>query len=90
MTQHTARHVDQLLSGHPLARITSGRRSRVRNAAVGGALRSRHLTGRAVDVAGPLSVLRHLAAAAAVTGASEILLERVGVRGQHLHVAWDR
>lgn len=36
--------------GHPLI-ITSGLRCRVRNAEVGGAADSRHLTGRAVDVA---------------------------------------
>ncbi len=78
-----------------MLRVTSGRRTPVRNAAVGGVRNSWHLHGRAVDLVGPLSVLRSAADTAwsqrvspRCTGPEEVLVERAGERGQHLHVAW--
>jgi hypothetical protein len=67
----------------------------MRNRAVGGSPTSWHLRGRAVDLVGPVAVLRSAADTAwlqrvtpGCTGPEEVLLERMGTRGQHLHVAW--
>ncbi|WP_366484652.1 D-Ala-D-Ala carboxypeptidase family metallohydrolase [uncultured Arthrobacter sp.] len=84
-----------LLGEHPSLVVTSGRRSRVRNAQVGGALNSYHLRGRAIDVAGPLALLQAAAETAwrqritrTCTGPEEVLIERAGRPGEHLHLAW--
>jgi hypothetical protein len=77
--------VSALLLHHPDVRITSGRRSPESNRRVGGAKRSRHLLGVAVDLVGPPATLRHLRARARAYGATEILDE-----GDHTHIAWPR
>lgn len=84
-----------LLGHHPALVVTSGRRSRVRNAQVGGRPGSYHLRGRAADFDGPLTLLRQAADTAwtqrlgpSCTGPEEVLVERVGQVGEHLHVAW--
>ena len=77
--------VTMLLRHHPDVRITSGRRSVEHNRIVGGAPRSRHLLGAAVDLAGPEATLRHLRAVARRYGATEVLNE-----GDHTHLGWPR
>jgi uncharacterized protein YcbK (DUF882 family) len=95
LDRHTALHAAVLMHHVPGLFITSGRRTVARNMAVGGARRSWHLKGRAVDFAGPLTVLqraREVAYTSRVspgcTGPEEVLLEGPGTRRQHLHVAW--
>jgi hypothetical protein len=95
LDRHTALHAAVLMDQVPGMFITSGRRSVLKNRAVGGARNSWHLKGRAVDFGGPLYVLRRAAAVAKAsrvspgcTGPEEVLLENPGARGQHLHVAW--
>jgi uncharacterized protein YcbK (DUF882 family) len=92
---HTRAHVLQLLAEYPLLRITSGRRSAVRNRAVGGARNSYHLRGRAVDLVGlPWDLGKAAGTAWALrigpgcTGPEEVLLEGLGSPRQHLHIAW--
>jgi hypothetical protein len=68
------------------AKITSGRRSPERNAAVGGAKNSYHLRGQAVDlVPAPGQTMAQLEADIRASGAefAEIINE-----GDHVHVAW--
>jgi hypothetical protein len=95
LDRHTALHCARLMLACPGLVITSGRRTPLRNAAVGGSRNSFHLRGRAVDFAGPLTRLqdaRRIALAQRVTpgctGPEEVLLEGAGTRRQHLHVAW--
>lgn len=92
---HTALHAARLLHAHPTLRVTSGRRTVARNRSVGGSPTSYHLRGRAVDFAAPLDVLRRAEETArrqrvspGCTGPEEVILERAGQPGQHLHVAW--
>lgn len=92
---HTRAHVLALLARHPGLMVTSGYRSPRHNRSVGGAERSWHLLGRAVDLDGPLPLLQAAADTAwaqriskACTGPVEVLLEHVGQDGEHLHVAW--
>ncbi len=84
-----------LLGAHPGLALSSGRRSRLGNLRVGGAVNSWHLRGRAVDAVGPLAILQAAAETAwkqrmgpRCTGPEEVLLEKTGQPGQHLHVAW--
>ncbi len=95
LDRHTQAHARQLLQLHPLLQVSSGRRSVAHNRRVGGVPTSFHLRGRAVDIVGPLHDLQHAAADAwrlrlgpRCTGPEEVLLERSGEIGQHLHVAW--
>ncbi len=95
LRRHTRGHVLLLLAAHPGLVVTSGYRSPARNARVGGSPKSWHLEGRAVDLDGPLPLLQAAAETAwrqrlgpACTGPEEVLLERVGQVGEHLHVAW--
>ena len=95
LDRHTALHAAVLMQRHPGLVVTSGRRTRLRNAAVGGSPTSWHLRGRAVDFVAPLAVLeaaRRTAWSSRVspgcTGPEEVLLEHVGTPFQHLHVGW--
>ncbi len=95
LDRHTRAHVLLLLGEHPGLTLTSGRRSRVGNLRVGGAPNSWHLRGRAVDVVAPLATLQAAALTAwqqrlsgKCTGPEEVLLEKSGRPGQHLHLAW--
>lgn len=92
---HTALHLAYLMDAVPGLVITSGRRTPARNAAVGGSPRSFHLRGRAIDLVAPLPRLQTARDVAwrqrlggRCTGPEEVLLEDVGTRNQHLHVAW--
>jgi uncharacterized protein YcbK (DUF882 family) len=96
LTRHTRIHAEQLLFevGAPM-RVTSTRRTPLRNRQVGGAPNSFHLRGRAVDFSGDQTTLVRAAGlawalrvGAGCTGPEEVLLERLGQPGQHLHVAW--
>lgn len=74
------------LLGHvPWVRLSSGWRSVDHNGDVGGARRSRHLCGAAVDITGKGHDLLVLLEAAPRHGAVEAIYE-----GDHLHVAWER
>ena len=95
LTAHTRAHVLLLVSEYPLLVITSGRRTALRNRAVGGVAGSFHLRGRAADFTGPVWDLGRAAGAAwamsvggRCTGPEEVLLEDLGQPNQHLHVAW--
>lgn len=95
LVRHTALHAAVLMHRFPLLRVSSGRRTPLRNAAVGGVPGSWHLRGRAVDFTAPLSVLRDAERVAweqrvspGCTGPEEVLVEFAGERRQHLHVAW--
>lgn len=92
---HTRAHVMLLLGAHPALVVTSGRRSPGHNREVGGSPTSWHLRGRAADFDGPLELLQEARDTAwrqrlspHCTGPEEVLLERVGRPGEHLHVAW--
>src|SRR5687768_18011224 len=87
---HTRGHAMQLLARVPGLRLTSGRRSPLRNREVGGVPSSYHLRGRAVDLAGSRDGIKRGARAARTlrlgprcTGPEEVIDE-----GDHLHVAW--
>jgi uncharacterized protein YcbK (DUF882 family) len=95
LTPHTRAHALQLLAERPLLKVSSGRRTALRNRQVGGSPTSWHLQGRAVDFTGPrwdLAAAAGLAWALRVghhcTGPEEVLLEDLGEPNQHLHVAW--
>lgn len=95
LTAHTAEHAAFLMHRYPGLVVTSGRRTALRNRQVGGSPTSWHLRGRAVDFVGPLAVLveaaggaRRMRVGLSCTGPEEVLLEKAGKRGQHLHVAW--
>ena len=95
LTEHAALHLCCLLAAAPRVTVTSGRRTPERNRAVGGSPRSWHLRGRAVDLVGSLPDLQHAQRVAKAqrvspgcTGPEELILERRGLPGQHLHVAW--
>ena len=92
---HTYLHLLRLLAAYPELTVTSGRRSPKRNRAVGGSPRSFHLRGRAVDLVGPLELLREARRTASnqrvgphCTGPEENFIEYVDERRQHLHLAW--
>lgn len=92
---HTRLHMACLLSAHPGLTVTSVYRSPARNREVGGAPNSWHTKHRAADFTGPIDLLRRAAktakaqrVSAGCTGPLEVLLEDVGTRNQHLHVAW--
>jgi hypothetical protein len=92
---HTAEHVALLLAASPHLRISSGRRTILQNARAGGVRKSFHLRGRAVDLVGREQELRDAAALARELrvgprcyGPEEVILEKLGRAGQHLHVAW--
>ncbi len=93
--RHTRAHLLLLLGVHSGLTLTSGRRSPLGNRRVGGVPKSWHLVGRAVDLGGPLVTLQAASKTAwqqrlgaYCTGPEEVLLERSGQPGQHLHVAW--
>lgn len=95
LEKHTRAHVLMLLGAHPGLTLTSGRRTPARNRRVGGSPSSWHLYGRAIDATGPLPLLQAAAETAwkqrlgsGCTGPEEVLLEKSGEPGQHLHVAW--
>ena len=71
-----------------LGRVTSTRRSRARNRAVGGAPNSFHLQGRAIDVV-PRRGVRHADIEAALRRAGFNLLESLD-EGDHSHFAFGR
>jgi uncharacterized protein YcbK (DUF882 family) len=96
VTHHTRHHAEQLLFevGAPM-RVSSGKRTPLRNRQVGGSPTSFHLRGRAVDFTADQTTLIRAAGlawalrlGAGCTGPEEVLLERLGLPGQHLHVAW--
>jgi uncharacterized protein YcbK (DUF882 family) len=96
LTTHTRHHAEQLLLevDAPM-RVTSTYRTPLRNRQVGGARNSYHLRRRAVDFAGDETTLIRAAGLAwalrlgrGCTGPEEVILERLGRPGQHLHVAW--
>lgn len=68
-------------------RVTSGYRDPARNAAVGGAVNSHHLTGRAIDLVGSESDMQKAAAWCHTQGNVEVLIHSVS-SGRHLHCAW--
>lgn len=95
LTPHTRAHASQLLLERPLLILTSGRRTPLRNAQVGGSKKSWHLSGRACDFVGSswdLSAAAGLAWALRVghgcTGPEEVIVEDLDKPNQHLHVAW--
>lgn len=93
---HALLHLKCLLSVHPELVITSGHRSPRHNAEVGGSKTSWHLVGRAVDLYHPvgrlLGTVMRTAEAQRVThgctGPEEVLWEKRGKPGEHLHLAW--
>jgi len=92
---HTRRHAIALLARYPSLHVSSGKRTARRNKEVGGAIRSFHLSGRAVDFIGTredLSFAYRMALRMRVgvgcTGPEEAFLEDLGEPNQHLHVAW--
>ncbi len=87
---HAQLHARRLLAGHPDVRVTSARRTPERNRAVGGVPGSKHLTGRAIDVAGPSRSLRHLAEQLRASRFTHLHGQPTEVidEGDHLHVAW--
>lgn len=87
---HTRLHVRTLMGSVPGLTITSGRRSPVRNRAVGGVKNSFHLRGRAADFVGSPPTLARAARVAKIqrvsphcTGPEEVIQE-----SDHLHIAW--
>jgi hypothetical protein len=78
-----------MLHDNPSLRLTSGRRTKRQNQAVGGVDNSWHLVGRAVDVVGYTDAHRLVSYLWAqrvgphCTGPEEVLDE-----GDHVHVAW--
>ncbi len=95
LQRHAQTHAVQLLAEYPLLRVSSARRTPRRNKQVGGSPTSFHLRGRAIDIVGPEHDLKHAADRAwqlrvgpRCTGPEEVLLERLGQPGAHLHVAW--
>jgi hypothetical protein len=95
LTWHTAVHLAVLLQRFPILRVSSGRRTRTRNSAVGGVPNSWHLHGRAVDLTGPYSTLvdamwfaRESRVSPGCYGPEEAFVEFPHTRRQHLHVAW--
>lgn len=92
---HARGHALLLLGIHPGLVVTSGRRTPLGNRRVGGSPTSWHLQGRAIDLDGPLPLLQAAADTAweqrlghHCTGPEEVLIERRGLTGEHLHVAW--
>ncbi len=92
---HTSEHAVQLLRRFPHLRISSGKRTILQNARAGGVRNSFHLRGRAIDVIGleaelraAADLARELRVGQRCTGPEEVLLERMGQSGQHLHLAW--
>lgn len=95
LTPHAGLHLAVLLRSSPGLYVTGGSRTPERNKQVGGSVNSWHLKRRAVDLGGPLQSLLDARARVkrqrvtpACTGPEEVLLEYVGTRRQHLHVAW--
>lgn len=87
---HTRLHVRRLMAAVPGLTVTSGRRSVVRNRAVGGVKNSFHLRGRAADFVGSAPTLARAARVAKIqrvsphcTGPEEVIQET-----DHLHIAW--
>ncbi len=87
---HAELHTRRLLAGHRDIRVTSARRTPELNRAVGGVARSKHLEGRAVDLAGPGGSLRHLARQLRASRFTHLYGHPTEVidEGDHLHVAW--
>jgi uncharacterized protein YcbK (DUF882 family) len=95
LAPHAAAHARGLLVAFPALVVSSSYRSPVVNRLVGGAPRSVHTRRRAIDVTGPAWLLRqaatwarHQRVSASCTGPEEVLLEYMGTRRQHLHLAW--
>lgn len=70
----------------PGVRVTSGRRSPERNRAVGGADRSYHLSGRALDLVPPQGM--SMAALERQLRASGMQFRELLNEGDHVHIAW--
>ncbi len=96
LAAHAKAHAFLLLAetGAPM-RVSSTYRTPARNRQVGGVPNSFHLRRRAVDFTSDGNTLIRAAVLAwslrvgpGCTGPEEVLLERLGLPGQHLHVAW--
>jgi uncharacterized protein YcbK (DUF882 family) len=75
--------VQTIMLAYPRLRLTSARRGRLRNRAVGGAANSLHLSGRAADLSGTTADQQAAVRLAVRLHAVEALDE-----GDHAHVAW--
>lgn len=95
LAPHARRHAEMLVWEFPLLQISSAYRNPAQNRRAGGAVNSFHMQRRAVDLIGPEWDLRKAAdwcwtarVGPACTGPEEVLLESLGGRNAHLHVAW--
>lgn len=94
LTDATRGHVLNVLAAVPALHLTSGRRTRERNRAVGGVPKSGHLDGTACDFGGPsralvagLKYATRYGQAGTRTGPREALIHDAG-SGVHLHLRW--
>lgn len=75
-----------VVQGIPGARITSGQRTAVHNAAVGGVPNSQHITGTALDFVAPGSSLKDVKDYFASKGVNVTVLQHDAGSGMHFHV----
>lgn len=90
LTPHAERHLALLLQAFPDLVVTSTWRTWAENRRVGGARRSYHLRGRAVDVVHPrgdygpvIDFAWRQRVTPRCSGPEEVIFE-----GDHLHLAW--